>query len=139
METANRQTPVMVRLNDTAMTVANPEEDLRGHRVVDPDGEEIGHVANMLVDHDEEQVRILEIGAGGVLGLGETKFLIPVEAVLRVEEDTVYVGHPLARVLDAPRYEPEVLPEPDWDALYGYYGLAPFWSPTVMVPQITPQ
>ena len=136
MDTAHRRTPVMVRLNDTTMTGVAPDTDIRGHRVVDSDGEEIGHVVNLLVDHDEEQVRFLEVGAGGVLGLGETKFLIPLEAVLRVEEDTVHVGHSLARVLAAPRYEPEVVPEPDWGALYGYYGLSPFWSPTIMVPQM---
>jgi PRC-barrel domain len=43
------------------------------------------------VDHQEREVRYLEVGTGGFLGIGERRFLVPVEAVTKVSEDQVIV------------------------------------------------
>src|SRR4029450_4720983 len=85
------KTATLVRLSDTEPTIANPAEDIRDRTVVDRDGEEIGEVEDLLIDAHEKRVRLLEVASGGFLGLGKTKFLLPVEALNRISDDTVYI------------------------------------------------
>ena len=81
----------LVRLGDSDFVPANPEDDLRGKDVCDPHGQRMGSVEDLYVDRQEREVRYLEVGAGGFLGIGERRFLVPVEAVTRVSEDQVIV------------------------------------------------
>jgi hypothetical protein len=74
------KTAKLVRLSDTELTIANPAEDIRDRTVVDRDGEDIGEVEDLLIDAHEKRMRLLEAASGGFLGLGKTKFLLPVEA-----------------------------------------------------------
>jgi hypothetical protein len=41
-------------------------------------------VEDLYIDRQEREVRFLEVGAGGFLGIGEGRFLVPVEAVTKV-------------------------------------------------------
>ena len=81
----------LVRLGDSDFVPANREDDLRGKDVYDPHGQRMGRVEDLYVDRQEREVRFLEIGAGGFLGIGERRFLVPVEAVTKVSEDRVTV------------------------------------------------
>jgi sporulation protein YlmC with PRC-barrel domain len=71
----------LMRLSDTELTVADPAEDIRGRTVLDHNGEEISDVNDLLIDNHEKRVRFLAVASGGYLGLGQTKFLIPVDAI----------------------------------------------------------
>ena len=99
-------TAKLVRLSDTALTIANPAEDIRGRAVVDRDGEDIGEVEDLLIDAYEKRVRLLEVASGGFLGLGKTKFLLPVEAITRISDDTVYVNQTRQYIAGAPPLQP---------------------------------
>ena len=81
----------LVRLGDSDFVTANPEDYLRGKDVCDPHGQRMGSVEDLYVDRQEREVRYLEVGAGGFLGIGEKRFLVPVEAVTKVSEDRVTV------------------------------------------------
>jgi hypothetical protein len=48
-------------------------------------------VEDLYIDWQEREVRFLELGAGGFLGIGEKRFLVPVEAVTQVAEDRVTI------------------------------------------------
>ena len=48
-------------------------------------------VEDLYIDRQEREVRFLEVGAGGFLGIGERRFLVPVEAVTKVSEDQIIV------------------------------------------------
>jgi sporulation protein YlmC with PRC-barrel domain len=125
----------LYRLSDMHLTVADRSEDIRGRKVVDRAGEELGKVEDLLVDDRERKIRFVDVGTGGFLGLGETKFLIPVDAITRVEPDTVYVDQTRQRVAGAPRYAPELVSDQrHWEELYGYYGYTPFWGPDYIYP-----
>ncbi|MGH2402887.1 MAG: PRC-barrel domain-containing protein [bacterium] len=98
-------------------------------------GEELGTVEDLLVDDREQKVRFLEIATGGFLGLGETKFMMPVDAITRIEAETVHIDQTRERVAGAPRYAPELVTDQShWEELYGYYGYAPFWGPDYAYP-----
>jgi sporulation protein YlmC with PRC-barrel domain len=121
----------LVRLRDTDQTVADPDQDIRGRSVLDSSGEKVGTVEDLLIDPEENAVRMLRVEHGGILGFGTTSSFIPVEAVSAVEADRVRIDQSRARISDAPRYDPELVDEPDYYlGLYDYYGYAPYWTAT---------
>ena len=64
------------------------------------------------------KVRMLQVRAGGFLGLGERHFLIPMGAVASVDQNREHV-------LNSPAYDPNLIPVPMsecWEPFYGYYG-----------------
>jgi len=125
----NRTQPALIKLGDTDLTVADPAEDIRGHTVVDQQGEDIGHVDGLMIDEDERKVRFLQVAAGGFLGIGEKTFLIPVDAISRIEDDQVRVDQTRERIVGGPSYDPDLVKQPDYfENSYGYYGYVPFWG-----------
>ncbi len=119
--------PQLVRLRDTDQTVSSSDEDIRGRMAKDKDGHDLGTIEGLLVDEAERKVRFMEVGSGGFLGLGESKSLIPVEAITRVTADAVYIGHTREHVAGAPRYDPKLMhAELEYFFnLYPYYGYPP--------------
>ena len=81
----------LIRLGDSDFVPANPEDDVRGKDVYDAEGQRIGSVGDLYIERKEREVRFLEVGAGGFLGVGEKRFLVPVEAVVEVTEDRVTI------------------------------------------------
>jgi sporulation protein YlmC with PRC-barrel domain len=124
----------LVKLSDTNLTLANRAEDIRGRDVLDTAGEEIGKVDDLLIDELEKKVRFLQVSSGGFLGLGATKFLIPVDAIMRMTEDAVYISQARERLTGAPRYDPSLVDERYLSDVYGYYGYSPYWGPDYRYP-----
>jgi PRC-barrel domain len=129
--------PQLVRLRDTDQTVSSSDEDIRGRMAKDKDGHDLGTIEGLLVDEADRKVRFMEVGSGGFLGLGESKSLIPVDAITRMTRDAVYIGHTREHVAGAPRYDPELV-ETRLDYffnLYPYYGYRPSFglSPFMVV------
>jgi sporulation protein YlmC with PRC-barrel domain len=125
------------KLDDTGLTLDDDRQDIRGRRLVDGAGEAIGHVSNLFIDAGERKVRMLEVRAGGFLGLGDKHFLLPVEAITSVDTDIVHVNETRERIIHSPVYDPQLVPEPAreyWEPFYGYYGLPPFWGNDYLYP-----
>ncbi len=125
----------LVKLGDTDLTVADPAEDVRGRAVVDRNGDEVGTVDDLLVDDRENKVRMLRVGAGGFLGIGEQHVLIPVEAVTRIDPDHVHIDRERAGLRDAPGYDPDLAyDEGYYGDVYGWWGYGPYWAPGYRYP-----
>ena len=119
------------KLSDAGLTLADPSQDIRGRTVVDRQGEHIGHVSGLFIDTEERKVRLMEVRAGGVLGLGDRHFLLPIETVLGVTADAVQVGQTRDRIVGAPVYDPALAALPSSEPLqshYDHYGVTPSWS-----------
>jgi sporulation protein YlmC with PRC-barrel domain len=119
--------PRLVKLIDSHLTMADPTEDLTGFRVLDRSGEEIGVVDEFLIDESEQRVHFLQVACGGFLGIGARKFLIPVEAIALVGQQTVHLDATPQEHDGAPIYEPRLVDamyaEPSFeDSVYGYPG-----------------
>jgi sporulation protein YlmC with PRC-barrel domain len=128
----------LVRLGDTGLVVADASADIRGRKVLDRDGEEIGHVSGLFIDRDLRRVRMLELRAGGFLGFGERHALLPVDAITSVTKDAVHVNETRARIATSPVYDPTLIVEPQaraWEPFYGYYGLQPYWTNGYLYPE----
>jgi sporulation protein YlmC with PRC-barrel domain len=125
---------ILVKLSDTEWAVAEPAADIRGRRVLDPEGEEVGEVEDLLIDTRERQVRFLQVVSGGFLGLGATTFLLPVEAITRISDEAVHIDQRRAHIAGAPRYDPALVDQRYLGDLYGHYGYAPYWSAAGVYP-----
>ena len=126
---ADRQS-MLIRLSETGETVARVEDDIRGRTVRDRDGEELGHVEDLLVDDQEHTVRLLQVEHGGILGIGAKHSYIPVDAITSIEAEVVTVDVTREHVAGAPTYDPDLVDEPQfYGNLYGYYGYPGFWGP----------
>ncbi|MEO5966551.1 MAG: PRC-barrel domain-containing protein [Candidatus Limnocylindrales bacterium] len=92
--------------------------------VRDKDGQEIGKIDALLVDDAERKVRFMEIASGGFLGFGESKSLVPIEAITRMTNEDVFISHTREHVAGAPPYDPDlVAADPGYIvSLYPYYG-----------------
>ena len=81
----------LVRMGESSFVPQNLEDDVRGKDVYDQEGQRVGSVEDLYIDRHEREVRFLEVGAGGFLGIGEKRFLVPVEAVVQVAEEWVAI------------------------------------------------
>jgi hypothetical protein len=96
-------------------------------------------VADLLIDEGEKRVHFLEVASGGFLGLGQTKFLLPVEAITRISDDTVYVNQTRQHIAGAPAYDPDLIHEDAgvggyYGDVYRHYGYPPYWGPGYVYP-----
>lgn len=129
----------LVPLSESPQTVADPAADIRGRKIYDSNGEEIGKVDDLLIDDDERRVRFLRVGAGGVLGIGKDHFLVPVDVVTSIDPDGVRVSRERAGLSDAPAYDPELAEDPAYYAgLYSWWGYGPYWTPGYVYPPYPP-
>jgi len=127
-------TASLLSIGDEKLMVNDPAKEVRGRKVLDKSGEEIGEVDDLLVDDREHKVRFLRVAAGGFLGLGETKFLVPVDAITKVEAKTVHVDQTRDHVTSGPRYDPKLVDELHLNNVYSHYGYLPYWGTGYLYP-----
>jgi sporulation protein YlmC with PRC-barrel domain len=125
----HHDTAALSQLSASGQTIANADHDIRGRKVKDKAGNEIGTVDDLLIDDEERKVRFLRVEHGGFLGLGETKSFIPVDAITRITADEVFIDHSREHVAGAPRYDPDLVKDLRYyGSLYDHYGYSPFWG-----------
>lgn len=121
--------PTLMRLNEQSGSFDGPDRDLRGYRVFDRAGVEIGVVDDMLVDASERRVRLLRIAPRDPLDIDPPPVLVPVEVVDRLETDRLFLDQMRERVLSGPPDDPATTaPSDRWSGLYRYYDLTPYWT-----------
>jgi len=117
-------------LGESRFAFANPFQDVRGWAVRDTDAQDVGQLADVLIDEKARKVRFLKVAHDGILGFGSSHSFIPVEAVIAVADGQVTVEASVQRVAGAPRVRPEVVDsQRHFDDLYNHYGYAPPWAP----------
>lgn len=126
----------LISLSDSDLTVANPDDDVRGRKVLDRNREEIGSVDDLLLDDQDHKVRFLRVNSGGFLGIGQDTTVIPIDAITRIDKDHVHLDQTRENVSKAPRYDPALVQDDPgyWGGVYGHYGFAPYWGPGYVYP-----
>jgi hypothetical protein len=118
-------------LHDLGETVAFADEDVRGRKVLDNEGNSLGIINGLMIDDAENRVRLFRVECGGFLGLGATHVLIPVDAITSITSDSVTIHCGGEHLRGAPRYDPKLvktLDESYCGDVYGYYGYSPYWD-----------
>lgn len=119
----------LIKLSDSDRTVADPAEDIRGRKVHDRAGEDLGQVDDLLIDGEQGKVRLVRIEHGGFLGIGTKAFFIPVDSITGITDDAVEISESRDQIADALGYDPDLIDEADrYEPLYEYYGYRPFWG-----------
>ena len=121
MEIGNGGT--FVPLGEQTESPGGGQQDLRGRRVFDRAGEEIGNIRDLLLDSGNGHIKFLIVAADHTVDTTLREFAIPVDAIARLEADRLFLEHLRERVLSGPLYDPAQPPPPDyWDGLTAYYG-----------------
>ena len=101
----------LIKLRDSDLPRDPNAKALLDSDVYDPDGERIGTVKDLYVDAEDEDVRFLDVGAGGFLGLGEKHFMIPMEAVTDTSGGGVTIEQRREKVEGSPELVNKGVPE----------------------------
>ncbi|OFE18366.1 hypothetical protein BA895_12080 [Humibacillus sp. DSM 29435] len=132
--TSNDDT-TLYALGDRGQTIDGSANDVRGREVKDADGAGIGTIDDLLIDGPESKVRFLLVEHGGILGFGQSKTMIPVDAVTNVTEDAVFVDLSKDRVASAPGYAPDLVHDRTYHAsIYNHFGYEPYWGAGYLYP-----
>jgi sporulation protein YlmC with PRC-barrel domain len=103
----------LVRMGESSFVPQNLEDDVRGKDVYDSVGQRVGSVEDLYIDRQEREVRFLEVGAGGFLGIGQKRFLVAVETVVKVAEDWVAIEPDRTQRVEGPApFDTRVAPAP---------------------------
>jgi sporulation protein YlmC with PRC-barrel domain len=132
---ATTGTASLHKLSDSKLTVSDGGADIRGRKVIDRDGEQVGTIDDLMIDDRESKVRFLRVTTGGFIGIGATMFLIPVDAVTKVTSDAVYIDQTRDHVASGPGYAPELVTDEVYcDNLYKHYHYPPYRGAGYMSP-----
>ncbi len=101
----------LVKLSDSKFRFEDPALDIRGLGAFNQNGKQIGSVEDLYIDPEERKVRFIDVAAGGFLGLGEKRFLIPVEAIVKIYEDGITVNQGPDKVSESPLLGTKVVPQ----------------------------
>jgi sporulation protein YlmC with PRC-barrel domain len=109
---------------------------ITGDKVRNPDGDDLGHLEEIVIDLQGGRVSYAVLASGGFLGLGGKFFAVPwdlltvdteaKELVLDVSKETIQ---------NAPGFDKDNWPDTndrDWIVdVYKYYGREPYWEDTL--------
>ena len=120
----------LIKLRDSDLPRRETAKLLLDSDVYDRDGERIGTVKDLYVDTEEGEVRFLDVGAGGFLGIGEKHFMIPMEAVTDTSGGGVMMDQSREKVEGSPELDTKGVPEDAYQQeVYDYYGYSNPRSP----------
>jgi sporulation protein YlmC with PRC-barrel domain len=113
----------LIKLRDSDLPRGETAKALLDTDVYDRDGERMGTVKDLYVDTEEGEVRFLDVGAGGFLGLGEKHFMVPMEAVTDRSGGGVTIDQSREKVEGSPELDTKGVPEDAYQQeVYDYYG-----------------
>jgi sporulation protein YlmC with PRC-barrel domain len=92
------------------------------------EGVDLGTVTDLLIDEDHH-IRFVVFSTGGLLGLGDTEYLVPFEPYTRLLKETDgFVQVNEEELKKTPEFGDNIDPEEYGVRLYDYYGLKPYWE-----------
>jgi hypothetical protein len=105
---------------------------LVGHRVENPQGENLGKVEDVMIDTEEGRVAYAVISFGGFMGVGNKLFAFPWSALhLRGKEPKVILDITKEALETAPGFPKDKWPDMNdrvWGAsVHSYYKTEPYW------------
>lgn len=109
---------------------------LLGSKVLNPAGEQLGILKELVIDLEEGHIAYAVLSFGGFMGMGDKLFAIPWEALAINPKDQTFILDVEKEVLkDAPGFDKDHWPnnaqyEAGWLLdIYEYYGYSPYWMP----------
>ncbi len=104
-----------------------------GDKVINPQGEHLGEIKELMIDLDLGRVAYAVLSFGGVMGMGEKLFAIPFQALqLRPDRHEFVLNVDKEKLKKAPGFDKNNWPstaDRTWGAqIHKYYGYEPYWE-----------
>jgi len=103
-----------------------------GDRVVNPQGENLGKIEEVMLDLHDDRIAYAVLSFGGFLGLGDKLFAVPWAALkLDAPNHRFILNESKERLMNAPGFDKE-----DWpdmadrsfgSRVYDYYSISKYW------------
>lgn len=114
-------------------TRALSASSLNRTNVVNPIGENLGHIEDLMIDLSTGRVLYVVLSFGGILGIGNKLFAVPFEAFsIDQDKEDFILDVDQERLKNAPGFDKN-----DWPAtddhnfnteVYRYYNIEPYWT-----------
>jgi sporulation protein YlmC with PRC-barrel domain len=106
---------------------------LTGDKARNPDGDNLGHLEEIVIDLESGRVSYAVLASGGFLGLGDKLFAIPWDMLtVDTENKEIIVDVSKETLENAPGFDKDNWPDIHdraWvEDVYRYYGHDPFWA-----------
>jgi hypothetical protein len=104
-----------------------------GDTVVNPKGEKLGKIEELMIDNQMGRVAYAVLSFGGFLGMGDKLFAIPFAALrLDDEHNRFLLDVPKEKLEKAPGFDKDDWPKATdrtWgEKIYAFYGVRPYWE-----------
>jgi sporulation protein YlmC with PRC-barrel domain len=108
---------------------------LSGTSVENPQGENLGHIEDIMIDLSTGRVSYAVLSFGGILGLGDKLFAVPWDAfAINTDEEEFVLDVNREFLENAPGFDKNDWPSnPDmtwYNEVYSYYDVEPYWQAT---------
>lgn len=106
---------------------------LIGDDVVNPQGENLGEIKELMIDPQTGHVGYAVLSFGGFLGLGDKLFAIPFQSLkLRPDQKDFVLDVSKEKLENAPGFDKDDWPSTTdraWGTeIHTYYGVSPYWE-----------
>lgn len=114
-------------------THALSASSLNGTNVVNPQGEDLGHVEDMMIDLSTGRILYTVLSFGGILGIGNKLFAVPFESfTIDQNNEDFILDIDKERLKDAPGFDKDNWPSTAdrnfQTQVYTYYNVDPYWD-----------
>ena len=105
---------------------------INGTDVVNSNGDNLGHIEDLMIDFESGRIAYAVLSFGGFLGIGDKLFAVPTEA-MRLDKDNEQIIFDVDkdRLKNAPGFDKDnwpMTPNQDWyNSVYSYYDITPYW------------
>lgn len=116
-------------------------ENLKGAEIQNQQGENVGEIDTVLVDVKTGQVAFVTLGIGGILGVGEERYVVPFNALQNVTSQATEGALGMSQMrftLNKSKNELKRVPEGDIQealsqesetrGIFEHYGVSPYWE-----------
>lgn len=106
---------------------------LIGDNVVNPQGENLGEIKELMIDPQTGHVGYAVLSFGGFMGLGDKLFAVPFKSLkLRTDHKDFVLDVPKEKLEKAPGFDKNEWPKTadrNWGTkIHTYYGVTPYWE-----------
>lgn len=105
---------------------------LIGDGVVNPEGDDLGKVEEIMIDTPTGNVAYAVLSFGGFLGLGDKYFAIPWQRLqLDADNKRLILNVDKQALENAPGFDKDDWPNVDMNyvtSVYSHYGVQPYWN-----------
>ena len=121
------------KTNPNSTRTAFAASKLIGDPVVNPRGENLGKIEDLVIDPKTSRIDYAVLSFGGFLGMGDKLFAVPMQALKLSREDKWFIlDVDKERLKNAPGFDKDHWPDTSDRAfgtkVYTYYGYEPRWS-----------